>query len=52
MAFILHARYESDSQAKEQWLKQAQLKAERRERAASRTSLSNGHEVNGDSQEN
>ncbi len=45
-------RYEHDSQAKGQWLKQAQLKAERRERAASRLSLSNGHETNGDSQEN
>jgi len=45
-------RYEHDSQAKEQWLKQAQLKAERRERAASRLSLAIGHETNGDSQEN
>ena len=45
-------RYEHDSQAKEQWLKQAQLKAERRERAASRLSVLNGHETNGDSQEN
>jgi hypothetical protein len=43
---------EHDSQAKEKWLKRTQLIAERRERAASRLSLSNGHETNGESQEN
>jgi hypothetical protein len=43
---------EHDSQAKEKWLKRTQLIAERRERAVARLSLSNGHETNGDSQEN
>jgi F0F1-type ATP synthase membrane subunit b/b' len=42
---------ERDSQAKEKWLKRTQLIAERRERAASRLSVSNGHETDKDSLE-
>lgn len=43
---------EHDSQAKEKWLKRARLIAERRERAASRPSVSNDRETDEDSQEN
>ena len=43
---------EHDSQAKEKWLKRAQIMAERRERAASRLSVSNDRETDEDSQEN
>jgi hypothetical protein len=42
---------ERDVQAKEKWLKRTQLIAERRERAVSRLSVSNGHETNKDSLE-
>jgi len=40
-----------DPQAREKWLKRTQLIAERRERAVSRLSVSNGHEIDKDSQE-
>jgi hypothetical protein len=43
---------EHDSQAKEKWLKRARLIAERRERAASRPSVSNDRETDEDNQEN
>jgi hypothetical protein len=43
---------EHDSQAKEKWLKRARLIAERRERAASRPSVSNDRGTDEDSQEN
>jgi hypothetical protein len=43
---------EHDPQAKEKWLKRAQILAERRERAASRLSVSDDRETDGNGQEN